>query len=67
MAKHCWMGRLEHAEETYGPSSDEALRAFDEPGTCMLPDGHAGPHEFTPDDQITITFAPVARRPRNKK
>ena len=25
-------------------------------GTCMLPAGHEGPHEFTPDDQIEVTF-----------
>jgi hypothetical protein len=25
--------------------------------TCMLPDGHDGPHEFTPDDQIVIRLA----------
>lgn len=25
--------------------------------TCMLLDGHDGPHEFTPDSDITIGFA----------
>ena len=25
--------------------------------TCMLPDGHDGPHEFTPDDQIVVRLA----------
>ena len=25
--------------------------------TCMLPDGHEGPHEYTPDDRIRLTFA----------
>lgn len=24
--------------------------------TCMLLDGHAGPHEFTPDSEIVIGF-----------
>ena len=24
---------------------------------CMLPDGHDGPHETTPDDQVGVTFA----------
>jgi hypothetical protein len=24
--------------------------------TCTLPDGHYGPHEFTPDSEITIGF-----------
>jgi hypothetical protein len=25
--------------------------------TCLLPDGHDGPHEFTDDADITVTFA----------
>ena len=25
--------------------------------TCMLVDGHTGPHQWTPDDQITVRFA----------
>ena len=27
--------------------------------TCLLPDGHTGPHEWTPDEDITITFPPA--------
>lgn len=27
--------------------------------TCMLPDGHDGPHEWSRDDEITIRFAPA--------
>jgi hypothetical protein len=30
----------------------------DDCSLCMLLDGHAGPHEFTPDDQIIIKLAP---------
>jgi hypothetical protein len=25
--------------------------------TCLLPDGHAGPHEFTADKDIEIRFS----------
>jgi hypothetical protein len=25
--------------------------------TCLLPDGHDGPHEFTPDTEIVVRFA----------
>ncbi len=62
---HCWMGRTEWIEETYGYLSEEyiadAADAYDDSymsSTCMLLDGHEGPHEFTRDDQITIAFAP---------
>ena len=24
--------------------------------TCLLEDGHEGPHEWTPDNEIMITF-----------
>jgi hypothetical protein len=30
-----------------GPDSDS---------TCMLDDGHDGPHEFTPDSEIVVKF-----------
>lgn len=26
-------------------------------GTCMLPRGHVGPHDFTNDDEIGVSFA----------
>jgi len=49
--RHCW------AE---GPRAERW-----EPGqvpvrlssTCLLPAGHAGEHEFTPDDQIEVEFS----------
>lgn len=44
---HCWMGgriRQDDGEE-YG-------------ATCLLDDGHEGPHEWTPDKDIRIAFAP---------
>jgi hypothetical protein len=25
-------------------------------GTCMLPDGHDGPHEFTDDEKVLVSF-----------
>ena len=55
---HCWKCNQEAAEEEFGHGSDEWAKAFSEPGTCMLEDGHAGPHQFTPDDRITIAFPP---------
>jgi len=53
---HCWKSGLEAAEEAHGFSSDEWAEALGEPGTCMLLDGHDGPHEWTPDSRIEIHF-----------
>jgi hypothetical protein len=39
---HCW---------TPGPQISGVSTS------CMLMDGHEGPHEWTRDDQITISFA----------
>lgn len=39
---HCWED---------GPLADDGC-----PQTCMLPADHDGPHEWTRDDQILITF-----------
>lgn len=47
---HCWEG---------GPDTEDGC-----PTTCMLLDGHEGPHEFTRDDQIGITFAPSEPKKR---
>lgn len=38
---HCW-------EVPDWPSEQNA--------TCMLLDGHDGPHQFTPDAEITVRF-----------
>lgn len=60
---HCWKGNVEDIEERFGQHSPEHLRTYEPDfvgGTCMLLDGHDGPHEFTPDGDIRITFAPEA-------
>jgi hypothetical protein len=41
---HCWEP---------GPEADDGCST-----TCMLMDGHAGPHEWTRDDEIQVRFAP---------
>lgn len=46
--RHCWFDFWADIED-----GDTSL-----PGhTCMLPDGHDGPHEPTPDKEILISFA----------
>lgn len=52
---HCWADQREHMEALYGWRSAEYQ---DCPGgTCLLPDGHDGPHAWTPDSEIAIRFA----------
>lgn len=42
--------RMLHCRES-GPEDDGC------PTTCMLPDGHSGPHQWTLDDNVLIDFA----------
>lgn len=61
MSVHCWMGEDEHMQSTltvdeYQAWARDPARQSVPDGTCMLPDGHDGPHKFTPDDQIVIQF-----------
>ena len=59
---HCWHGENDDNEI----SSDGWIEIFVRgEGTCLLPDGHDGPHIYTPDDEFTIVFAtePAARQP----
>ena len=42
---HCWED---------GPHTDDGCGT-----TCMLLDGHTGPHEWSRDDEIGVSFAPA--------
>jgi len=59
---HCWMGYIESLE--FGSEAWVAAYAAGGPdalpkdGTCLLEDGHEGPHEFQPDDEIEVRFLP---------
>ena len=59
--EYCWMGKREWIESEYGYMSDEYVNYVgrdDGPNeTCTLEDGHEGPHEWTPNDQIFLTFS----------
>lgn len=48
------------AERRWAPASERHCweDSPDGEATCMLPDGHPGPHKFTPDGQITLSFLP---------
>lgn len=43
---HCWAS---------GPVTEDGCGT-----TCMLQDRHDGPHEWTRDDEITVSFAKAA-------
>jgi len=56
---HCLMSNWEAAEIKYGVDSEQHLDAICEPlAWCMKEDGHDGPCEFVPIDQITIKPGP---------
>lgn len=50
---HCWTDYQSTTE--YG--SEAWAEAFNRNATCMLPRHHPGPHWFTPDDEIKVSFA----------
>ncbi len=59
----CWADKREFLEDLAKVApSPELLAQIEETwemnGTCLLESGHAGPHEWTPDDQIFVKFAP---------
>jgi hypothetical protein len=55
---HCWKSNVEHAAELWGKGGMHWRDALEHPATCMLPDGHSGPHQWTPDGEIEIAFGP---------
>ena len=56
---HCWMGKTEYMEEVHGFGSQEWADSVSEPSaTCMLEKNHEGPHEWTLDGEIVISFPP---------
>ncbi len=60
MSVSCWKGKLDWIEETFGKRSEEWWEQWEEVcgATCMLPEGHEGPHQWTRDSDITVEFQP---------
>lgn len=53
MTVHCWAD----LRDTLPFGSEEWVNTFETGNaTCMLEDGHLGPHEWTPDDEIGVSF-----------
>ena len=54
---HCWTDKHDWADEEYGWGSEKHLEIYDAPNaTCMLWEGHDGPHDWVPDSEITVQF-----------
>lgn len=59
---HCWADRYEVESESLEWGSPEWAELWIEThegnggATCLLPGGHDGPHEWTPDSAIVIQF-----------
>jgi len=50
---HCWADKASQ----YEIGTEEWVDAVVNSATCLLPDGHDGPHEWTPDEEFEIEFA----------
>lgn len=50
---YCWQDEASQYE--VGSEAWAEVKARGD-GLCMLLAGHAGPHVFTPDDKIVVTF-----------
>lgn len=53
---HCWADKMEvlGIEKFYETLEDDNPEGIG--STCMLEDGHEGPHKFVRDDLIGVTF-----------
>jgi len=54
MKPHCWKSNVEEAAEIHGYASEQWGDAMNHPSTCMLLEGHEGPHDFVFDGDILI-------------
>ena len=57
---HCWesldVSDLYGKEEKTLSKVEREMLCRDKSATCLLQDGHDGPHEWTLDDEIEVTF-----------
>lgn len=61
---HCWEDLHDWAAQTYGWGSDKWAEIYSgDNATCMLPAGHEGPHQWTDDKKIGVTFLPDDSEP----
>lgn len=54
---HCWKDKGEWVDEEFGFGSQEWVEVYLFGGaTCLLEAGHEGPHEWTSDKDIVVSF-----------
>jgi len=55
---HCWKDKGDWIAEKHGVSSDEWIHFMmtGESATCMLEKDHQGEHQWTSDEDITVSF-----------
>jgi hypothetical protein len=59
----CWADKAEHLAKEHGEYSPQHVNAMYGAGgnaTCLLPEGHDGPHDWTSDSEIVVTFPEAA-------
>lgn len=59
--RHCWESRYhfeDYPDEAAWEEAGQPAYMKEVTSTCILPLGHTGDHEWTPDDEIVFTFAP---------
>jgi hypothetical protein len=57
--RHCWADKAEHVAKEHGEYSPQHIDTMYGPSgnaTCMLEDGHDGPHDWTSDSEIVVEF-----------
>ncbi len=57
---HCWAG---HSDQYEFGSNEWANVMVDGDGTCFRFHGHFGPHKFTPDSDLMISFPVMEAKP----
>ncbi len=59
----CWASY--HEQWEYG-SAEWAIHGDDPGATCLLPEGHLGPHQWTPNSDIIIRLTPAPDSPTDR-
>ena len=52
----CWTDKAAWLDDNGALPIDVVQCQIEGNATCLLPDGHDGPHEWTPDSEITVRF-----------
>ncbi len=53
---HCWQGKRDWLESQGDSSSQEWCETWNCDSTCFRLNGHFGPHEWIPDNELVVSF-----------